>query len=85
MRCWRSARVSCVASRAQVGCLFDIFADPTEHHDLAAEQPELAAALLERLVALDATLFDPPRGKADHAGACRQVERNSGYWGPWLP
>ena len=45
---------------------------------------ERAAALLQRLQELDATLFDPPRGSPDHAGACKQVGRNGGFWGPWL-
>ena len=71
-------------SASKPGCLFHIFDDPTEHHDLSTVQPELAAKLLKRLEDLDATLFDPPRGEPDHAGACAQVERNLGFWGPWL-
>ena len=68
----------------KVGCLFDVFDDPSEHHDLALEQPELAAKLLKRLEVLDTTLFDPPRGDADYKGACVAVRRNGGTWGPWL-
>ena len=96
----------------QVGCLYDIFNDPSEHRDLADEKPQIAAKLLHRLQQLDATLFEPSRehttpvptpvptltralgfarhayfmagGAPDHAGACGQVERNKGFWGPWL-
>ena len=71
-------------AKQKVGCVFDIEADPDEHHDLATEQPELAHKLLERLQTLDATLFDPPRGEPDTDGACTQAERNEGDWGPWL-
>ena len=67
----------------KVGCLFDIFDDPTEHHDLAAAKPDVAAALLARLEALEATKFDPPRGKPD-AKSCDTLWDNGGYWGPWL-
>ena len=67
----------------KVGCLFDIFDDPTEHHDLAAAKPDVAAALLARLEALEATKFDPPRGVPD-AKSCDTLWDNGGYWGPWL-
>lgn len=75
----------CTVPPHKRGCLFDVFADPSEHTDLADAHPEVVSQLLARLQALDETLFDPPRGKADHAGACAQVEANRGFWGPWLP
>ena len=69
---------------AKVGCLFNIYDDPGEHHDLAVEQPERAAAMLKRLSELDATVFDPNRGSPDHDGVCKQAAANGGYFGPWL-
>lgn len=71
-------------SETKVGCLFDIMNDPSEHHDLALEEPTLAQKLLARLEELDRTLYDPPRGDPDVSGACAQVVRNDGTWGPWL-
>jgi len=78
------ATVEQCTTAAKPGCLFNVFDDPSERHDLALQQPQLAATLLQRLQELDATLFDPPRGAPDHAGACKQVEANGGYWGPWM-
>ena len=69
---------------AKHGCLFDIFADPGEHVDLALQQPERVAQMLDRLIKLDAAVYQPDRGLPDHAGACQQVVQNDGYWGPWL-
>ena len=68
----------------QRGCLFDIFADPTEQHDLAPQMPKLVDELYARLEELDKTLFDPDRGKPDVDRACAAVVRRGGYWGPWL-
>ena len=56
------ATVEQCTTAAKVGCLFNVFDDPSERHDLALLQPQLAATLLHRLRELDATLFDPPRG-----------------------
>ena len=49
----------------------------------SAEMADVAAALLARLEALEATKFDPPRGKPD-AKSCDALWDNGGYWGPWL-
>lgn len=59
--------------------------DPTEHVDLAEEQPALVAELHGKLLAFAATLYDPDRGTQDFDGACGQVVANGGFWGPWLP
>lgn len=72
------------AATHKVGCLFDIFADPSEHHDLAMTEPKRAERMLRRLQTLDASVFDPDRGTPDRDGACKQVVANGGYWGPWL-
>lgn len=67
----------------KVGCVFNVTADPTEHSDLAEAMPELAEQLLNRLRIISKTRFDPKRGKGDPA-ACKQVEKNGGFYGPWL-
>ena len=68
----------------KVGCLFNLTADPTEHHDLALERPQDALRLLDLLKNSSRTFFDPNRG--DYTpGFCRQMQGpNRGFFGPWL-
>jgi len=68
----------------KIGCLFNIFDDPTEENDLALSQPAVAQQLYDRLVEVQATLFDPNRGVDDRENSCQQVVKNRGFWGPWL-
>lgn len=74
-----------VIVRFAVQQLIVLSADPTEHNDIASQQPDLASQLHAKLLAFAATLFDPDRGFEDYDGPCRQVEANGGFWGPWLP
>jgi arylsulfatase A-like enzyme len=71
-------------------CLFDVVADPAEHNDLAASQPALLAAMLERFRALEATYHPPVEGPAaENAELCAAAEasraRNGGklFVQPW--
>ena len=73
----------------KTGCLFNVTADPTEHHDLWQEQPQQMARMLERLKEISRSRFDPNRGPGDQR-ACAQMKKNAdsqgrGYFGPWLP
>jgi len=70
---------------AKVGCLFNIYDDPEERNDLAIAQAKRARVMYDRLVELDATVFNPDRGAPDVSGACEQVTANNGFFGPWLP
>ena len=65
------------------GCLFDIIADPTEHHDLASELPAVVASMRQRLGELQRTVFDPDRGLPELRESCAQCAKNGGFWGPW--
>jgi len=65
------------------GCLFDVAADPTEHHDLAGERQPLLAELRALLHSRNAHNFDPPRGTYS-IDACRAAVRNGGYYGPFV-
>jgi arylsulfatase B len=66
------------------GCLFDIFADETEHVDVANDLPELRLAMLKRLRELNLGEFKPDRGKPDSA-ACKVAQRTwGGFYGPFL-
>ena len=56
-----------------------IRADPCEHHDLAAEHPEVVATLIKRLAVYEATVHE---GLCDRGTtpAARQYPRVCGCW-----
>eukprot|EP00048_Salpingoeca_helianthica_P005368 m.87064 g.87064 ORF g.87064 m.87064 type:complete len:531 (-) comp13577_c0_seq2:23-1615(-) len=66
------------------GCLFDVQADPTEHHNLAPGQPARLHTMLARLRTLNSTIWRrhmPPEDPACNATA---YSRYGGFLGPWL-
>lgn len=72
-----------------VGCLFDLGEDPTEHRNLAAEYPDIVAELRRSLSAHNATVFAPYRPNAN-AKACavalslyKDPNHDFGWWGPF--
>jgi hypothetical protein len=67
------------------GCLFDLGADPLEENSQAMVEPALFQTMLDRIAAVQATVYSPVRGKVD-ALACKQAQGvYNGYWGPFLP
>jgi len=62
------------------GCLYDIFRDPQEQHDMASEEPAVLEKLKARLDALNQGVFLPDRGKADK----RSCSFWDGFYGPWI-
>jgi len=67
----------------ELGCLYDVFADPYEHTNLAKEKPDLWKSMYARMKAIEATTFSPDRGSPDPA-SCTVVEKlYNGFWGPW--
>eukprot|EP00937_MAST-01D_sp_MAST-1D-sp2_P004643 g4643.t1 len=66
-------------------CLMDLNASATEHEDVAARHPDVAARLLRRFVAIGAG-YHPPLAnpKLDLSGYCAAVARNGNFVGPWL-
>jgi hypothetical protein len=66
------------------GCLFDIFADPSEVHDLAGEQASKLAELAKLWAQRNATSFNAPR-LATSAQQCQAyAAAHGGYTGPYL-
>ena len=66
------------------GCLFDVFADPTEHHDLALELPQTRKDLLDRLGELNEGVFAPNRGKPSRAACVVAAAKYGGFYGPFV-
>ena len=62
--------------------LFD--ADPGEHTNLAASQPDLWHKMMARLLAINGTFFAPDRGGKDPKACIAATGRYKGFWGPWL-
>jgi len=66
-------------------CLYELYSDPAERHDLAAmETSKPIIAHLRKIVedAID-TAYNPHRGK-DDPRACKAAERRGGFWGPFI-
>ena len=67
------------------GCLYNIFADETEHVELSAQMPAKVAELRARIAYHNATMFRPDRGSDDNAGCRAALNEYHGFWGPFLP
>jgi len=63
------------------GCLFDIWDDPTESHDIAEENPEVVSTMRSRLQELNKFVFNPDRGTPD-LKACNTMQK-TGYYQPY--
>ena len=68
------------------GCLFNVFTDPSEYNDVAADHPDIVADLRARIAAHNATVYRPDRGQAMDKEACAAaLNEYHGFWGPFLP
>ena len=70
---------------AEAGCLFDLTADAAEAHNLAPRRAATFRRLLREAQALQATVYDPERGRPWTKQACAAARSNGGFWGPFLP
>ena len=74
---------------AATGCLYDIYADPNEHVNLARAKPDVFAALLARVDELQEGVYSPqrsdPAGPRQSPAACQAaLGKYGGFWGPFL-
>jgi len=67
------------------GCLFDIFADPSETVNLASEKHKVFNDMLAEIDDIQETVFSPHRGVEDEAACEKALGEYGGFWGPWLP
>ena len=66
------------------GCLFNVEDDPTEHTNLANDDPERVQAMLIRLAALNHTIFKRDMPPDDPACNVTAYSYYGGFLGPWL-
>ena len=64
------------------GCLFNIFTDPTEHNDVAAENPDIVKELAK--VMSGYKVYNPDRGTNDGEACKKAFARHSGFYGPFV-
>eukprot|EP00746_Dinoflagellata_sp_MGD_P141517 gnl/MRDRNA2_/MRDRNA2_74612_c0_seq1.p1 gnl/MRDRNA2_/MRDRNA2_74612_c0~~gnl/MRDRNA2_/MRDRNA2_74612_c0_seq1.p1 ORF type:complete len:551 (+),score=87.65 gnl/MRDRNA2_/MRDRNA2_74612_c0_seq1:110-1762(+) len=62
------------------GCLYDVFEDPEERHDVSKENPEVHSQLMARLKELNKGVFLPDVGKPNTT-ACKKWD---GFYGPFI-
>jgi arylsulfatase A-like enzyme len=70
------------------GCLFDVIADPSEHHDVAKQNPDVVAKMLALLKEDEKTWYNPDRGcskKECNQACCDAAIAAGGFWAPYLP
>ena len=80
---WDSfADVAVCTTKAKPGCLFDVLADPSERHDLAATMPAKRDELLRKLRDAEPSWFNPDRGEPDPR-AC-EIAKATGHWQPFM-
>ena len=77
---WPNVTLNC----GEGGCLFNVFSDETEHVDLAAALPEIAAEMRARIALHAARVFNPDRGQDDGAACAAAFARHNGFYGPFL-
>jgi hypothetical protein len=66
-------------------CLFNVRDDPHELEDVAKGHPDIVAALMKEVEALQAGVWNPNRGNVTDGLACKVgLGANRGFWGPFL-
>eukprot|EP00036_Acanthoecidae_sp_10tr_P003623 CAMPEP_0182938072 /NCGR_PEP_ID=MMETSP0105_2-20130417/43199_1 /TAXON_ID=81532 ORGANISM="Acanthoeca-like sp., Strain 10tr" /NCGR_SAMPLE_ID=MMETSP0105_2 /ASSEMBLY_ACC=CAM_ASM_000205 /LENGTH=553 /DNA_ID=CAMNT_0025077337 /DNA_START=14 /DNA_END=1675 /DNA_ORIENTATION=+ len=68
----------------ETGCLYNVWADPSEYHNVAAANPDIYNRMLARVDEIAKTVFSPIRGSDDKAACAKGVNEYGGYWGPFI-
>eukprot|EP00730_Choanoeca_flexa_P004670 TRINITY_DN11768_c0_g1_i8.p1 TRINITY_DN11768_c0_g1~~TRINITY_DN11768_c0_g1_i8.p1 ORF type:complete len:519 (+),score=110.86 TRINITY_DN11768_c0_g1_i8:135-1691(+) len=64
-------------------CLFDVVQDPTEHHDIAQEHPDVVQRLKQRAIELQSAYHAPPNPPSEAQMYCDHIEKEHGFVAPW--
>ena len=64
--------------------MYNIRADPTEHHEIGAQQPQRVQQMLRILAEENRTLYLPPV-VPDDPRCCTVAMAQGGFIGPFLP
>ena len=78
---WQDEPLDCISENP---CLFDVFSDPTEHQNIAKENPEIIQDMLSRLKELTETSFSPYRGTSKSVSCKVAKSLWKGFIGPFL-
>ena len=66
------------------GCLYDIYNDPGEHHNLASLHTDVWHSMMQRLLEINQTFFAPNRGSKDPVACNMATGVYGGFWGPFV-
>ena len=66
------------------GCLYNIFKDPGEHHNLASKMPGKLKEIRDKLSEYQATHFNPDRGEKSPLACEAALNEYGGFWGPFI-
>lgn len=72
----------------ETGCLYDVFKDPGEQHNLAQLKPDIFRKLMEELRLVNRTVYSPNRGEPGRKSFVKScnifLSRYGGFFGPVL-
>ena len=80
---WTQVVESC-GRTPETGCLYNVYDDPAEHHNIAEKKPELFKKLLADVDTIQSTVYSPIRGRISYAACGHAMGHYGGYWGPFL-
>jgi len=66
------------------GCMFDIFADPSEHKNVAKQNPDVFNKLIARIAELQKHVYSPNRGSSSSKACAAATGKYGGFWGPYM-
>ena len=74
-----------VENCGDLGCLFNIRDDPTEHINLAEKMPSVLEDMRKKLTGYQESQFKPDTGEFVMQMACdTAMNKYGGFWGPFL-
>jgi len=64
--------------------MYDIYSDPNEYVNIAAEHAELFGQMHARMDEIQKGVLNPKRGEVDPAACDMAMNVYGGFWGPWV-